>query len=178
MRLRLTLAGAGILLLLFGVFRLVTQIPFGSLLILALWLAGAILIHDGILSPLVLAIGWGIGRLVPPRARLFLQGALVAAGLVTVVAIPMIYRQGSQPASKALLQQNFGGNLTLLVGIIAGATLLAYAVRVARDQAAARTLAETETEDEPDGPMPRAGVEPDLPHAQTQRRTRMGDGDP
>ena len=71
---------------------------------------------------------------MPPRGRRYLQAGLIMAAMVTVLAVPMIYRRGSQPASKALLDQNFGGNLTLLLGVIAGATLLAYAIRVARSQ--------------------------------------------
>ena len=70
---------------------------------------------------------------MPPRARRYAQAGLIAAGLVTVVAIPMILQQGAHPASKALLRQNFGGNLTLLLGIVAAVSLLLYAVRVARD---------------------------------------------
>jgi hypothetical protein len=53
---------------------------------------------------------------------------------VTVIAIPMIYRQGSQPPSKALLLQNFTANLGLLLGIIAAVSLVGYAIRVARGQ--------------------------------------------
>lgn len=133
MRLRLPLGIAGVLLVLFGLFRLLTQVPIFPLVILALWLVGALVIHDGILSPIVVAVGWAIARVVPPRARRYLQGALIMAALVTVIAIPMIYRQGSQPKSKSILLQNYGGNLTLLLGLIAALTLLAYAVRVARD---------------------------------------------
>ena len=54
--------------------------------------------------------------------------------LVTVIAIPMIYRRGHQPQVKAILQQNFGGNLTVLLGIIAAVSLLLYALQVARDR--------------------------------------------
>lgn len=136
MRLRLPLGIAGVLLALFGVFRLLTQVPIFPLVILALWLVGALVIHDGILSPIVVAVGWVVARVLPPRARRYLQGALVMAALVTVIAIPMIYRQDSQPKSKAILLQDFGGNLTLLLGLIAALTLLAYAVRVARDNGA------------------------------------------
>jgi hypothetical protein len=132
-RWRLGLGTAGILLGLFGVFRLVTQIPGADLVVLAGWLIGALVIHDGILSPAVAGIGWAISRVVPPRARRYVQAGLIMGALVTVIAIPMIYREGSQPKSKAILQQNFGGNLTLLLGIIAAVTLLAYAVKVARD---------------------------------------------
>ena len=138
MRTRVLLASAGVLLGLFGVFRLLTQVPVGDVAILALWLIGAIVIHDGILSPIVLAVGWTIARFVPPRARRYLQGALIVAALITVVAVPMVYREGSQPAAKAILQQNFGGNLTLLLAIIGALTLAAYAVRVATDHSPRR----------------------------------------
>ena len=130
---RIVLAAAGILLLLYGAISLLTNVDVGTLLLLALWLIGAVVIHDGIVSPLVIGVGWALHRVVPPRARRYVQGGLIAAGLITVVAIPMIAQQGALPASKALLQQSFGGNLTLLLGIVGAVSLLLYAVRVARD---------------------------------------------
>lgn len=130
---RIGLGVAGILVGLYGVVNLVTGVDLGTLVVLALWLIGAVVIHDGILSPAVLAVGWALHRWVPPRARRYAQAGLIAGGLITVVAIPMIVRQGAEPASKALLRQNFGGNLTLLLGLVAAASLVLYAVRVARD---------------------------------------------
>ena len=73
-------------------------------------------------------------RLVPDRGRRYLQAALIMAVPVTVIALPLIYRQGSQPPSKALLLQNFTANLGLLLGIIAALCLVGYAIRVARDR--------------------------------------------
>jgi hypothetical protein len=131
---RLTLGITGVLLATFGVFRLVTQVPAHDLVMLALWLICALIIHDGILSPLVVGVGWVIARVVPARARRYLQIVLISGALVTVVAVPMIYRRGSQPRSKAILQQNFAGNLSVMLGIIAVLSLVAYAVRVARDR--------------------------------------------
>jgi hypothetical protein len=49
--------------------------------------------------------------------------------LVTVVALPMIYLRGSQPAVKALLLRNYGLNLTIILGLIAVITLSLYAMR-------------------------------------------------
>ena len=141
-RWRIVLGVAGIALGLFGIGRLVTQIPVASLVGLGLWLIAALVIHDGILSPLVLAIGAFVSR-VPPRSRRYLQAGLIMAAMVTVLAVPMIFRRGSQPASKALLDQNYGGNLTLILGVIAGATLLAYAIRVAREQSVGQGKAPT-----------------------------------
>lgn len=128
---RIVFVAAGIALLLFGVFRLTTEIALPNLIGLATWMFAAIVIHDGVLSPLVLSIGWVLRRYVPDRPRRYLQFALIVCGLVTVIAIPMIYLRGSQPAVKAILLRNYGANLGLIIGLVAVVTLVVYAVRVA-----------------------------------------------
>jgi hypothetical protein len=134
MRTRLMIGGAGVLLGLFGVFRLLTQIPGDDLIALFVWLVAALLIHDGLVSPVVVAIGVLVARAVPPRTRRYLQGALVAGALITVVALPLIKRQDSQPQVKAILQQNFGANLVVLLAVVAGGALALYVLRVIRDR--------------------------------------------
>jgi hypothetical protein len=131
---RMILVIVGVALGLFGVFRLATEVPLANLLWLLVWLAAAVVDGDGVLSPFVVGVGWLLRRLVPDRARRHLQFALIMVGLVTVIALPMIYRQGSQPAVKALLLQNYPANLALIIGLISVATLISYAVRVARDR--------------------------------------------
>jgi len=133
---RIIFTTAGIALLLFGIFRLGTEIPLRNLGWLGVWLVAAIAIHDGLLSPVVVSVGWLLRRLVPDRARRYLQIALIVSGMVTVIALPMIYLRGSQPAVKAILLRNYGANLTVLVAIIAVVSLVLYAVRVARDRSA------------------------------------------
>jgi hypothetical protein len=135
-RLLLTISGIGVLL--YGASRLLLQTPPASLLLVGLWLVAAVAIHDGLLSPLVIAVGAGLGRLVPDRGRRFLQFALIAGSLVTVVAVPLIVLRGSQPPSKALLVQDYGAHLSWLLGLIAAGALVAYAVQVARDRTRAR----------------------------------------
>jgi hypothetical protein len=130
---RIGLAAAGIAIAVYGIGRLFTEIPSHSLMLLAGWLIAALVIHDGLLSPAVVTIGWTLGRLVPPRARRYLQAALIVSALVMLVALPMMYRANRQPPSKAILRQDFGANLALLLAVIAVGTLIAYAVQVARD---------------------------------------------
>ena len=134
MRTRIAIGSAGALLALFGGYRLLTQIPGDDLLVLGVWLLGALVIHDGLLSPLVAGLGGLIARLVPPRARGVLQGALVVAAAVTVIALPLIHREDTQPPVKAILQQDYAANLGRLLGLIAAGAVLLYAVRVARDR--------------------------------------------
>jgi len=127
---RIILAAAGILLGLFGVYRLITEIPLSSLIALGVWLLAALLIHDGLLAPAVVGLGVLLRRFIPDRGRRYLQAALLVGALVTVVALPMIYLRGSQPAVKALLRGNYGLNL----GLIAVITLSLYAIRVSQDR--------------------------------------------
>jgi hypothetical protein len=131
-RRRITLGVVGVLIGAFGIARLLTEIPFVNLLELAGWLIGAVVIHDGVLSPLVVGVGVLVSR-IPPRARRYVQFALIVAGLIAVVAVPLILRRHSQPAVKAILLRNYAGGLTILLGMIAAASLLLYAIRVARE---------------------------------------------
>jgi hypothetical protein len=131
---RILLAIAGIGLAAYGLFRLLSEIPTHSLLVLAVWLIAALVIHDAILAPSVIGVGWLLRRYVPDRGRRYLQAALIMIALVTVIAVPMIFLRGSQPAVKALLLRNYAANLILIMGIIAVISLILYAVRVARDR--------------------------------------------
>jgi hypothetical protein len=134
---RIALAVAGVALAGFGVFRLLTQVPPSHLLVLALWLIAALIIHDALLAPSVVGVGWLLRRFVPDRGRRFLQLALIMIALVMVIAVPMIFLRGSQPAVKALLLRDYGVNLIMIISVIAVISLILYAVRVARDRSAA-----------------------------------------
>ena len=134
MRVRIALCAAGITLGLFGVFRILTQVPGADILVLIEWLVVAVILHDGILSPIVAGIGVGLARVLPSRARRFVAPALVVGGLITVIALPLIYRENTQPASKAILQQNYAGNLALLLAIVAAVMFFAYVLTVLRER--------------------------------------------
>jgi hypothetical protein len=133
---RIILAAAGIALGAFGVFRLLTELPTYSLLILGVWLLAALVIQDAILAPSVVGVGWLLRRYVPDRGRRYLQVALIMSALITVIAVPMIFLRGTQPAVKALLLRNYGFNLILIIAIIAVISLILYAVRAVRDRSA------------------------------------------
>ncbi len=130
---RIALCVAGGLLLGFGAFRLVTTLDPADLLVLALWLIVAIAVHDGVIAPLTAGTGVLLTR-VPPRARRYLQGALVVGALVTFIATPLIYRRGTQPEVKAILLRNYAGNLTLLLGLTAAVALALYTARAFRER--------------------------------------------
>ena len=131
---RIILAVAGIGLVSFGIFRLATQVSPRSLVFHGLWSAVALVIHDMIVAPAVVAGGWALRRFVPDRGRRYLQAALIASAMVTVIALPLIYLRGSQPPEKALLLRDYGANLAIILGSVAVVSLVAYVVQVVRDR--------------------------------------------
>jgi uncharacterized membrane protein YhaH (DUF805 family) len=135
---RLVLSILGVLVLLYGLVNLGLHIPGSALVWVAVWLVAAVIVHHGLVSPLVIGVSVLLRRLIPDRGRRYLQAGLIAAVPIVVIGIPMIYRQGSQPPSKALLLQNFTANLGLLLSLIAAVCLVGYAIRVAQDRSPRR----------------------------------------
>jgi hypothetical protein len=134
MRTRLALGAAGLALITFGIVRIFENSDRTNPRGLARWLIGAVILHDGILVPATMVLGFVITHVFRPRARRYVQGALIASGLITIIAIPLIDRRGSQPAVKALEQQNYGLHLGILVALVCGAALLAYVAQVVLDR--------------------------------------------
>ena len=130
---RILLGVVGGLLIVYGAVRLLHGLPLPTLLVLGGWLLAALVIQQGVLAPAVLGVGAAL-RALPDRARGFVQAALIMVASVTVIAIPLIIRQFSQPAAKAMLLQRYGINLLVLWAVIVITTGFAYAIRVARDR--------------------------------------------
>ena len=133
---RRAFAAAGLALLVYGIARLFLVVAWSDLFLLLVWMVGVTAVHDGLLSPLVLGVAAVLRRWVPDRGRRYVQLALIIGALITVIAVPMIYLEGSQPPEKAILLQHYGVNLTVVLGLVAIVTLALYAVRVARDSRA------------------------------------------
>jgi hypothetical protein len=129
---RIVFAVAGLGLLLYGGYSLLTHVPPALLVWLVVWLVAVLLAHDLVLAPGVVGLGWVIGERVPAGGRRYLQAGLVVTAMVTVIALPLMLRQGSRPPAKAMLLQNYALNWLLLVLAIAGVLVVAYLVRRSR----------------------------------------------
>src|SRR3954449_3988539 len=131
---RITLVVAGGMLLALGAFRLATELAVGDLVALLLWLVAAVVLHDVVVAPLTVGVGFTLTHL-PPRARRYVQGALIVGAFITVIALPLVHRRNSQPAVKAILLRDYAGNLALLLGLTAAVALVLYVLRVLRESA-------------------------------------------
>lgn len=130
---RVVLGLAGVGLIAFGGLRILQNQSDSHPLRLGVWLVGALALHDALIAPFVISVGWVLARILPGRVRRYVQPGLVVAGLVSVVGIVLIDRQGktSSPAL-ALLKLNYALNVAILLAIIAAATVLTYGVAVVR----------------------------------------------
>lgn len=122
MKTRIALGALGVLGILFGGIKLLLDHENSDPIHLFVWLGASAIINDAVLVPLVGIVGLAVTRFVPRRSRPYVQGGLIAAALTTAIAIPLIYRRDTQPDSKALEQQNYLGNLALIVAAIAVVT--------------------------------------------------------
>lgn len=127
--LRLGLGALGALVIGYGALRLLQDSKDTKPWALAKWLIGFGILHDGVIAPLTVALGWLVARYVHPRARAYVQGALVVAGIVTIMALPLLHRQGKSAPGSALLTQNYTANLAILLAFIAVCTVALYGVR-------------------------------------------------
>ncbi|MFI9645801.1 hypothetical protein ACIHAA_05810 [Streptomyces sp. NPDC052040] len=89
-----------------------------------LWLGGAVALHDALIAPLVLLAG----LLVRGGWRGPVRGALVVAGGVTAVALPVLLRPGPT-ANSSVLPLDYPRNWLLVLAAVAVATVLFTAAR-------------------------------------------------
>ncbi|MFE5298990.1 hypothetical protein [Streptomyces sp. NPDC056632] len=118
--LRYALGGTGLVLIGVGAWQL-AGLPHAPAV--PVWLTGAVVLHDGAIAPLVLAVG----LLVAARpARGVLRGALIVMGSVVLVTLPLLVRPG-EPPNPSALPLPYGRNLAVVlaaVAVTAGALLL------------------------------------------------------
>ncbi|MFE5617406.1 hypothetical protein [Streptomyces sp. NPDC056463] len=97
----------------------------GTVAEVVLWLAGAIVLHDGVIAPLVLGVGLLIAA-VPVRGPV--RGGLIVAGSLTLVALPLMVRPGAPPNPTAL-PLDYVRNWLVLMGVVAIGTGAVLGVR-------------------------------------------------
>ena len=92
-------------------------------------------LHDALLVPIALAVGWLLARWAPAVARPVLQSALIVSATVAVATAPVWLERGRgrYPDNATILPDaSYRANLALVLGAIWLVAIAAIAVRVAR----------------------------------------------
>lgn len=126
---RLLLLVLGVAALGVGALDLVQQPP-DRLLAVAVWLAGGVVLHDGILAPTVVAAGVALTLLVPRWLAAPLATGAVILGTVTLVAVPVLGRFGARADDPTLLDRPYLTGWLVVAGmIVTGVGVAAMLVR-------------------------------------------------
>jgi hypothetical protein len=132
-------------LLLGGVVLVMKQMPV-QIVGVGVWIVGAIILHDAILSPLVFVVNLLVrraGRRVSRGVLAIAQGGVVVGAVLTLVVVPEVYAKTLGP-NETVLPFDYGLRLAVMwvvVIALAVGTSLLY-LRHARRRLADRELAE------------------------------------
>ncbi len=119
--LRVLLATLGVLAGLYGVYSLVTHYPLGQLWPVARWFVLGIVVHDAVLAPIEVALGWILLRRAAPRTRAVGRAALLGGLCLLLVTAALAGAKGVRQNATVLA-------VDPLVGLAVGLVTLALAV--------------------------------------------------
>ncbi|MCX4806910.1 MULTISPECIES: hypothetical protein [unclassified Streptomyces] len=94
---------------------------------IAAWLGGAVVVHDGFVAPVVMAIA-ALVAVAGLRLHGVMRGALIVAGSLTVIALPPLLRPAGV-ANPTVLPLDYLRNWLLALAAIALFTLAYVGVR-------------------------------------------------
>ena len=80
------------------------------------WFVGGPVLHDGLIAPAVGVIGLAIARYLPRPARAPVAIGLVATAVLTVLAIPLLWRPFGVPDNPGLHDVDYAPRLALALG--------------------------------------------------------------
>ncbi|MDQ6874124.1 MAG: hypothetical protein M3042_03540 [Actinomycetota bacterium] len=124
------------------------------------WLAfflGGVAGHDGLVAPLVIAIGVLVARFAPDRWRPYLVSGLILTGVVGLLAFPFVRRYGARSDNPSILPLDYTrGLIVTLAAVWLGVVALAVTRESIRRAGTGRRRAGV-----PGPPAPAAGGGPD-----------------
>lgn len=133
-RWRVGLVLFGIALLTIGAITLLNDVPASRYPGIALWLFGALVVHDGIGAVAVFGVSVvlrRLGRRIPWVVIVIAQSALAVAVIVAVLVIPAILKQGIGSANPTILPLDYGLALLVFAAVLAVLTAVAIGVALA-----------------------------------------------
>ena len=116
MRTRVAIGALGVLAGLYGGWLVLSRGH--DLLNLGLWLAAGVVLHDGVLALVVLAVGTVAVRLLPGPAKAPAVVGFVVLGSVTLLAVPVLGRFGARSDNPTLLDRDYTVGWLVLAGLV------------------------------------------------------------
>ena len=135
---RIVLIALGILGLAWGAYVLVDTVSPRRLPGVALWIGGAIVLHDAVISPVVFGLGVltrRAGHRLAGSIIVTVQAVIVLGSLMSLIVVPAIVAQGLGPYNPTILPLDYAVNLGLfwlLLAVAGGAVCVWLYLRTRR----------------------------------------------
>ncbi|HLK43757.1 MAG TPA: hypothetical protein VKV34_10485 [Thermoleophilia bacterium] len=141
--LRVLLGGAGVAILGYGAWGLLTMQHAAALASVGRWLVVGLILHDAVLAPVVFVVCAVAYRLTGPRLRRALAAILLIGGSVVLVALPefLLPPGNSNPTVHPL---NYARGLAIVGAVVIAAALLPLLLTGLRERRRARRRARAE----------------------------------
>jgi hypothetical protein len=91
------------------------------------WFLGAAVIHDGLIAPAVLLVGFVVARPLPAPLRGPVQGGLIVSAVVALFSLPLVRGYGVRPDNPTVVFRDYG---PALVAVLAAVWVITTAVTV------------------------------------------------
>ena len=126
---RWVIGATGVVIGAFGAWFLFSRQDLDQLISAGEWLVAGVILHDGVIAMITIALGALAVRLVPAPARAPLVVAFVVLGSVTLLAVPVLGRFGARTDNPTLLDRDYTAGWLVLAGITLVAVVVATLVR-------------------------------------------------
>ena len=146
---RSALGALGFLVGVYGAYLLLSRQDLDQLLSAAIWLAGGVVVHDGLVALAALGLVALGARLLPAAVRTPAAVGFVVLGSITILAIPMLGRFGAKDDNATLLDRNYGLGWLGIVVLVVAAVLVASVLRARSGGRAAAPATGTDVEGDP-----------------------------
>jgi len=103
---------------LYGAYGLLTAGGRVPLVAWGTWFLGSALLHDLVLAPVWVGLGWLAARFLPRPARGPVVVAAAVSGVLSLVALPFILGDPGDPGDPSFLPRDYGRNLLLIVAAV------------------------------------------------------------
>jgi hypothetical protein len=97
----------------------------------AAWFVGGPLIHDGVIAPVVGLAGLLLTRVLPTPWRAPVIAGVVLSGVLTLVAVPLLWRPYGTVVNPGLHDRDYGAGLAVALGAVWLAVVVTALIRAA-----------------------------------------------
>ncbi len=82
------------------------------------WWVAAAVIHDLVVAPIAIGVGWLVLRFAPRAAKAPVQAGLILTAIAVAVAWPALRGYGRNPSNPTYLPRDYGTGLALSLAVV------------------------------------------------------------